>query len=296
MVAELKKLASSAAGKHAYYKKYTVQPTGIWKRIGDFFAVDPKRSSGIPLNPQYRLPSPGATDPKLYDDPTTVPAADLAENPYWKRDVRRQYPKLSVVKQPDIVGLLSVGSAQSPKEDVLQIGDAGAKQLVAVKEEGQKGLSAFFQKDNKAGLSVLGPNGLPPLPTSRYPSSTPKRYEMLKEQSYGTKYAVFLRSICASDPLTHPQLPLPNIRVDAVTMYIFFSLDSSNSTCLDNQLFSNFGVMSDSRCEVSERKHKEFRVEARVREGAFHNSNQVHHKSGKSPSAPAQPSPPLISS
>ena len=48
MVAELKKLASSAAGKHAAYKKYTVQPTGIWKRIGDFFAVDPKRSSGIP--------------------------------------------------------------------------------------------------------------------------------------------------------------------------------------------------------------------------------------------------------
>ncbi|KAI4725315.1 hypothetical protein E4T49_06933 [Aureobasidium sp. EXF-10728] len=187
MVAELKKLASSAAGKHAAYKKYTVQPTGIWKRIGDFFAVDPKRSSGIPLNPQYRLPSPGAVDPKLYDDPTTVPAADLAENPYWKRDVRRQYPKLSVVKQPDVVGLLTVGSAQNPKENVLQIGDAGAKQLVSLKEEGEKGLSAFFQKDNKAGLSVLGANGLPPFPTSRYPSSTPKRYEMLKEQSYSTK-------------------------------------------------------------------------------------------------------------
>ncbi|THV88051.1 NADH dehydrogenase 29/21K chain [Aureobasidium pullulans] len=208
MVAELKKLAASAAGKHAAYKKYTVQPTGIWKRIGDFFAVDPKRSSGIPLNPQYRLPSPGAVDPKLYDDPTTVPAADLAENPYWKRDVRRSYPKLSVVKQPDVVALLTVGSAQNPKEHVLQIGDAGAKQLVSVKEEGQKGLSAFFQKENKAGVSVLGPNGLPPFPTSRYPSSTPKRYEMLKEQAYSAKYALQPPLTRATDSLTLPTATL----------------------------------------------------------------------------------------
>ncbi|CAD0108781.1 unnamed protein product [Aureobasidium uvarum] len=235
MVAELKKLASSAAGKHAAYKKYTVQPTGIWKRIGDFFAVDPKRSSGIPLNPQYRLPSPGTVDPKLYDDPTTVPAADLAENPYWKRDVRRQYPKLSVVKQPDVVGLLTVGSAQNPKENVLQIGDAGAKQLVSLKEEGEKGLSAFFQKDNKAGLSVLGANGLPPFPTSRYPSSTPKRYEMLKEQSYSTKYVSQCHSSCTRHLLTSLQLPLQNVRVDAPNMYIFLSLDVPNPTCLEIQ-------------------------------------------------------------
>ena len=239
MVAELKKLASSAAGKHAAYKKYTVQPTGIWKRIGDFFAVDPKRSSGIPLNPQYRLPSPGAVDPKLYDDPTTVPAADLAENPYWKRDVRRQYPKLSVVKQPDVVGLLTVGSAQTPKENVLQIGDAGAKQLVSLKEEGEKGLSAFFQKDNKAGLSVLGPNGLPPFPTSRYPSSTPKRYEMLKEQAYSTKYVIRYLSSCTADILTRLQLPLQNVRVDAPNMYISPSLDASNPTCIETKPFLN---------------------------------------------------------
>lgn len=138
------------------------------------------------MNPQYRNPPPGGNDPKLYDDPTTVPAADLAENPYWKRDVRRQYPKLSVVRQPDVVALLTVGSAAQPKEDVLQIGDAGSKQLVALKEQGEKGLSAFFQQDKSAFKGVLGPNGMPPLPASRAPLG--KRYEMLKEQSYGTKY------------------------------------------------------------------------------------------------------------
>ena len=116
----------------------------------------------------------------------TIPAGDIAENPYWKRDVRRNYPKLSVVRQPDVVALLTVGNAQSPKEDVLQIGDAGQKQLVALKEEGEKGLSAFFEQNKKAGLSVLGETGLPPLPASRYPTGV-KRYEMPEEQTYENK-------------------------------------------------------------------------------------------------------------
>lgn len=117
-----------------------------------------------------------------------MPSGDLAENPYWKRDVRRQYPQLSVVKQADVVALLSVGSAAAPKEDVLQIGDAGNKQIVAVKEEGEKGLSAFFEKEKSAFKAVLGPNGMPPLPASRH--ETGKRYEMLSEQPYGARYVL----------------------------------------------------------------------------------------------------------
>lgn len=143
------------------------------------------RSTGVPLNPQFRNPPPGGNDPKAYDDPTTVPAADIAGNPYWQRDTRRSYPKLSVVNQSDVVGLLSVGSAAAPKEEVLQIGDAGKKQLVEVKEEGEKGLSAFFEKDTKALARVLGPDGLPPFPPSRHP--TKKQYHVLDEdqQAYG---------------------------------------------------------------------------------------------------------------
>ena len=150
-------------------------------------AIDPNRSTGVPLNPMYRNPPPGGNDPKLYDDPTTVPSADIADNPYWKRDVRRSYPKLSVVRQPDVVGLLSVGSAAQPKEDVLQIGDAGNKQLVEVKQEGERGLSAFFEKDKSASKGVLGPNGMPPLPASIHP--TKKQYEVMdeSEQAYGDR-------------------------------------------------------------------------------------------------------------
>ncbi|KAI6817779.1 hypothetical protein KC342_g14820, partial [Hortaea werneckii] len=138
------KQAASRVGQS--YKKYTVQPQGIWAKINQFFAIDSKRSTGVPLNPHYRLPTPGGNEPTLYDDPVTVPAGDIAENPYWKRDVRRSYPKLSVVRQPDVVGLLTVGSAAAPK-DTLQIGDAGNKQMVTVKEEGEKGLAQFFEKE-----------------------------------------------------------------------------------------------------------------------------------------------------
>ncbi|KAL8662500.1 MAG: hypothetical protein Q9202_004645 [Teloschistes flavicans] len=147
-------------------KKYTVRSTGIWDRIRRALAIDPNRSSGVPLNPQYRNPPPGANPPQAYDDPVTVPAGDIAENAYFRRDIRRSYPRPSVVKQADVVGLLSVGSKAKPKEDVLQIGDAGAEQLVQVQRAGEdKGLSAFFEKEKTSVASILGPTGLPPFPT-----------------------------------------------------------------------------------------------------------------------------------
>ncbi|KAF2101032.1 21 kDa subunit of NADH dehydrogenase [Rhizodiscina lignyota] len=168
--------------------KYTVQPTGIWATINKWLAIDSGRSTGIPLNPQFRNPPPGANDPNAYDDPVTVPAADLAENPYWKRDVRRRYSQLSTVKQGDVVALLTVGSKASPKEDVLQIGDAGAKQLVAVKEEGEKGLATFFKKEKGLASGVLGPDGMPPMPVAFGGAGPSKKYDMLEDQSYGGNY------------------------------------------------------------------------------------------------------------
>ena len=169
-------------------KKYTVQSHGVWDRIRRAFAVDPERSTGVPLNPQYRNPPPGANPPEAYDDPVTVPAGDLAENPYYKRDIRRSYPRLSVVKQADVVGLLSVGSKASPKENVLQTGDTGSKQLMQVKQEGeQKGLAAFFEKDKNIRASIFGPDGLPPFPSamSRASPVGGKKYIMDADREQG---------------------------------------------------------------------------------------------------------------
>lgn len=147
--------------------------------------MDSNRSNGIPLNPQFRNPPPGSLSPQSYDDPVSVPAGDIADNPYWKRDVRRNYPKLSVLKQADVVALLTVGNQTAPKDDVLQIGDSGAKQLVQVKEEGEEhGLVSMFQEDEGAIESVLGPTGLPPLPCNLNSTS---KYQISSGQGYPEK-------------------------------------------------------------------------------------------------------------
>lgn len=115
----------------------------------------------------------------------TTPAADIADNPYWKRDVRRNYPKLSAVTQGDTVGLLTVGSAATPSPKLLA-GEEGQKQLVAVKEEGQKGLAAYFESSK--GTAVLGEGGLPPMPVStRSTVRAAQGYKLLEDQSYQDK-------------------------------------------------------------------------------------------------------------
>ncbi|EXJ86228.1 NADH dehydrogenase [Capronia coronata CBS 617.96] len=166
-------------------KKYTQQSYGIWETIRKIFAMDPTRSNGVPVK-HFRNPTPGGLDPLSYDpsDAVTTPAADIADNPYWKRDVRRAYPKLSTVTQGDVVGLLTVGSAANPSPKLLA-GEEGSKQLVAVKTEGEKGLAAYFERE-KTPQVVLSEDGLPPKPAAfgRLPG---KKYE-IGPTSYGESY------------------------------------------------------------------------------------------------------------
>ena len=102
--------------------------------------------------------------------------------------MRRSYPRLSVVNQADVVGLLTVGSKAHPKEDVLQIGDAGAKQLIQVKQEGEeKGLPALFEREKKSMAGIFGPDGLPPFPSgmSRTSPMGGKKYVMDADREEG---------------------------------------------------------------------------------------------------------------
>jgi len=148
-------------------QKQTLQSTGVWEKIRRAFAVDPNRSNGVPLNPYFRNPPPGALDPLSYQDSVTIPAGDIADNPYWKRDVRRNYPRLSVVDQSDAVALLTVGSAVAPKAEL--VGEAGQQALVAAKEDGQtKGLATFLEeKTAKLVAADVLVDGLPPLPSGQ---------------------------------------------------------------------------------------------------------------------------------
>lgn len=87
-----------------------------------------------------------------------------------------------------MVGLLSVGNKAKPKEDVLQIGDAGTKQLVQLQREGEdKGLAALFERETASVASVLGRNGMPPFPTgaSRISPDGGRKYVMDIDRAEG---------------------------------------------------------------------------------------------------------------
>ncbi|RVX71762.1 hypothetical protein B0A52_03946 [Exophiala mesophila] len=168
-------------------KKHTQQSSGLYEAIRRFFAVDPDRSNGVPIK-HFRNPPPGGLDPHSYDEAVTTPAADIADNPYWKRDVRRAYPTLSTVTQSDAVGLLSYGSAADPSPKLLT-GDEGAKQLVEVKQTGEKGLATFFESQQAKGAagvsSILTNGGLPPNPVAvRSKHLKAEKYE-IGQTSYG---------------------------------------------------------------------------------------------------------------
>ncbi|KAK2861295.1 hypothetical protein FQN49_004349 [Arthroderma sp. PD_2] len=173
--------AQSASHVVPVNQKYTLQSYGIWERLRRALAVDPTRSNGVPLNAQFRNPTPGALEPQTYDDPVTLPAADIADNPYWKRDVRRNYPRASVMKQADVVGLLTYGSKAEPKDSLLA-GEAGSQQLVQTKQTAEeRGLAAHFEEKASSGADVLGQDGLPPLPGNL---NAGRGYTIPSEQAY----------------------------------------------------------------------------------------------------------------
>ncbi|KAK0720890.1 hypothetical protein B0H67DRAFT_484835 [Lasiosphaeris hirsuta] len=184
-----KAAAKAAGGVMSISKKQTLQPEGIWERVRQAFALDPNRSSGVPLNPYFRNPTPGGNDPLAYEDPVTLPAGDIADNPYWKRDARRNYPRLSVVSQAQQVALLTVGSAITPRVEL--IGEAGSKAIVAAEDAGKEagGLAAYLEKSGveAAKLVLAETGGLPPLPSGQSLASGKwdvHKYSIDEEQSY----------------------------------------------------------------------------------------------------------------
>ncbi|KAJ7703210.1 NUZM, NADH-ubiquinone oxidoreductase 21.3 kDa subunit [Mycena rosella] len=108
-----------ATKKAAESTLYHLSPRGFWKKFRDVVAVNPEISTGLPLPAINRFPPPGSR-PEKYSTPATK-ASDPAQNPYWKRDVRRAYPQLSVVTQSELSSLLiehsTAQSVAAPSED-----------------------------------------------------------------------------------------------------------------------------------------------------------------------------------
>ncbi len=82
-----------------------------------------------------------------------------------------------------MVGLLEVGSKSAPRKEL--VGEAGTKELVQVKQEGEMGLASYFKKSGKQGtLAVLGKDGLPPLPSGLSLKEGKDKYNLTAENAY----------------------------------------------------------------------------------------------------------------
>ena len=128
-----------------------------------------------------------ASRPEEYVEPMTSPAADLAENPYWKRDTRRDYPRTLVYSQPYIAGLLSYGNAAAPR---IAAGETGTKALAEVKS-GKLELTSVLQSADVGKMVLQRNGGLPPLPgTGRGRLQWRFKLNEEKGQGYGQEYPV----------------------------------------------------------------------------------------------------------
>lgn len=164
------------------WKKYTSRPIGIWEKVRQLLVLVPERSSGNPLVQYFRAIPPGARiqDAKNYKDPVTIPAGDIKGNPYYKRDYRRNYPRLQAFDQTKISGLLSLGSAEKPR---LSIGDKGTKELATYSAGNAVSLSSTLNRIDQSVVrgEVLGELGEPIVA----PSMHKFKWKILKEPQHG---------------------------------------------------------------------------------------------------------------
>ncbi|KAF8325238.1 NADH dehydrogenase [Cantharellus anzutake] len=136
---------------------YHLSPKGFWKRLRDVSVVNPEISYGVPLPTVNRYPQP-ASRPEIQATPATK-ASDIAQNPYWKRDARRNYPQLSVVTQGELARLV-LGSSQQPV-----LASPGSKSDVRLASKSSADLTAAIATISTG--KTYSANNLPPTPPAR---------------------------------------------------------------------------------------------------------------------------------
>lgn len=112
------------------WKKYTQRSSGVWEKLRQVLTLVPNRSSGNPIVALYRNPPPGGQigNLKKYKEAVSIPAGDIRNNFYHRRDYRRNYPQVHGFDQTKLSGLLKLGSAAAPR---VSVGDKGTQELAA---------------------------------------------------------------------------------------------------------------------------------------------------------------------
>lgn len=171
-----------AGGPVPIWKKYTSRPRGIWEKLRQILVLVPNRSSGNPVPHLYRAKPPGARieEANNYGDPATIPAGDVVNNPYFKRDYRRNYPQIRAFDQTRVSGLLTLGSAERPR---ISVGDKGTKELAKFNPGETVSLSTTLTnvKPDVVKGEILGQEGEPIVA----PSLNKFQWTILREPQHG---------------------------------------------------------------------------------------------------------------
>ncbi|KAH9978653.1 NADH dehydrogenase [Lactifluus volemus] len=161
-----------ATRKVADHTLYHLSPKGFWNKFRNAVAVDPAISSGLPLPTMNRQPPPGSR-PEKYSTPASK-ASDPAQNPYWKRDVRRAYPQLSVVTQSELSTLLIQHSSSDAPESLAAPLGSESTSVPATTRVPQPGLSEAISAINAARKEYTT-SALPPTPPTPFKRWVPER-------------------------------------------------------------------------------------------------------------------------
>lgn len=173
----------SGGGPLPIWSKYTSGSKGIWEKVRQFLVPVPNRSTGNPVANLYRAIPPGerVETARKYKDPATIPAGDIKDNAYHKRDYRRNYPRVQAFDQSKVSGLLKLGSAANPR---ISIGDQGSKELQPFTDPTQAiSLSTTLESVNPSVVKgeLLGKEGEPIVA----PSLNKFQWKILRQPEHG---------------------------------------------------------------------------------------------------------------
>ncbi|CAB4379109.1 hypothetical protein RhiirA5_394379 [Rhizophagus irregularis] len=151
----------------------------FFEKIRRLLTVNPESNTGVPITGTYRTPAPGS-QPKTYVHPLTK-HSDLAQNYYFGRDARRNFPRLAVYTQNDVAKLIAVSNLKS-----ISAGEGGSNestQVTTIPEDLSLTEAIAF------GPALYSHEKLPPTPGR--PSYKWKKSEDVVETQPGTYWPIY---------------------------------------------------------------------------------------------------------
>ncbi|PVV03264.1 hypothetical protein BB560_002260 [Smittium megazygosporum] len=133
----------------------------FWRAVGKRVWVNDYMDSTLRVG-KFRKPAPLNNPPYK---PAITEASDISNNPYFKRDVRRNYPRVAVYSQQDLAKLLSKPEAEKIASSADGAAATSAEQKSPVIPPQSFNLVSVL---STSGLKPYSSSNLPPTPGTNY--------------------------------------------------------------------------------------------------------------------------------